>query len=453
MLAGDVAESPFRYVELPSEEVARAICERALLIRAIVEVWGEGDDAEGLKAAIAAYPSERKRAFLAPEATFKIEVEDFGVKGGSKHVVKRVDELGVEFTGKVDLTTPEHLFWCIASDVPDTNVGLPKTPKRMFFGRVIAQGDKASIHAYDLKQRKYIGPTSMNAEMSMLMANMVRARPGGVVFDPFVGTGSLLIAAAHHGALTMGLDIDVRVIKLGRSSESRKGKFGETAEDGSTVNVWTNFEQYNLTPPLALVHGDLHALPTRTFGLEGILQGIVADPPYGVRAGGRKSGGRKQLPDDYTIPEDVRDAHIPSTGQYAFGECMDDLMDFAARFLEIGGLICFFVPGEKGEPNPERELPTHPALRLRWHSLEIFNTLWGRRLVTYEKIAPYDVEISRRARAVAVARRQASDEPDLIERMRALVYAADRKKSRFAQRFATRSQEEIDALRRARKSS
>lgn len=38
---------------------------------------------------------------------------------------------------------------------------------------------------------------------------------GSLVFDPFVGTGSILVAAAHRGARTLGTDIDMRVLKLG----------------------------------------------------------------------------------------------------------------------------------------------------------------------------------------------------------------------------------------------
>ena len=447
-LPGDVAESPFYFVNLPSEDVARAICARTLLVRAIIDLWGYGDDLESLKAALVACPSERKAKYLAADARFKVEVEDFGLKGGRKHLVERVEALDLPFLGKVDLMSPRDVYWSIHTDVQPT-AGLPMTPKRMFFGRVIAKSDRTIVNTYDLKQRAYLGPTSMDAEMSLLMANMVRARRGGVVLDPFCGTGSLLIGAAHYGALTMGLDIDIRVIKHGKSAQAPKGKdskFGETSEDGGTVNVWTNFQQYNLMPPVALIRGDLHALPTRTFGLEGTLQGIVADPPYGVRAGGRKSGGRKPLADDYKIPEELLDEHIPSTSPYPFGECLDDLMDLAARFLSIGGLICFFVPGECDDPDPERELPKHPALRLRWHSLETFNAVWGRRLVTYEKVAPFDIVAAQKSRAEAEAARLASTEPDLIERMRALVYSSDRKRARFDQRFKGFSPEEIKVL-------
>lgn len=44
---------------------------------------------------------------------------------------------------------------------------------------------------------------------------LAQVRRGSLVFDPFVGTGSILIAAAARGALTLGADIDMRVIKFG----------------------------------------------------------------------------------------------------------------------------------------------------------------------------------------------------------------------------------------------
>lgn len=43
-----------------------------------------------------------------------------------------------------------------------------------------------------------------------------QVRPRSLVYDPFVGTGSILVAAAHYGAHTLGADIDARVICLGK---------------------------------------------------------------------------------------------------------------------------------------------------------------------------------------------------------------------------------------------
>ncbi len=42
------------------------------------------------------------------------------------------------------------------------------------------------------------------------------ARPGTLVWDPYCGTGSILLAAARFGAHVMGGDIDMRVLKLVR---------------------------------------------------------------------------------------------------------------------------------------------------------------------------------------------------------------------------------------------
>ena len=40
------------------------------------------------------------------------------------------------------------------------------------------------------------------------------------MYDPFVGTGGVLLAAAHHGAATLGSDIDMRVIRLGKTDKA-----------------------------------------------------------------------------------------------------------------------------------------------------------------------------------------------------------------------------------------
>ena len=56
----DVDATPFWYVDLPSEELARAIASRALLVRGIVEEWGSGADEEACARAAAAYDESRK---------------------------------------------------------------------------------------------------------------------------------------------------------------------------------------------------------------------------------------------------------------------------------------------------------------------------------------------------------------------------------------------------------
>lgn len=44
----------------------------------------------------------------------------------------------------------------------------------------------------------------------------LQVQRGHLVYDPFVGTGSILVAAAYYGAYTLGADIDIRVVRDGK---------------------------------------------------------------------------------------------------------------------------------------------------------------------------------------------------------------------------------------------
>lgn len=106
--------------------------------------------------------------------------------------------------GRVNLKNPDHKFWLIETDDYGVNNGLPPVAeRRIFFGREIGAADRKLIPTYQLKSRNYLGPTAMDAEVAFLMANQALVEPEKLVYDPFVGTGSILVAAAHFGAMTM----------------------------------------------------------------------------------------------------------------------------------------------------------------------------------------------------------------------------------------------------------
>lgn len=122
-----------------------------------------------------------------------------------------------------------------------------------------------------------------------------------------------------------------------------------------------------------------------------VFHALVCDPPYGVRAGGRKSGGRKLLKgteEPYIIPDDLREGHIPSTAPYTLEECLHDLLDCAARLLTVGGRLVFFYPALR-ERYEASELPHHECLRLVGNSEQILTRVWSRRLLTMEKVTRY----------------------------------------------------------------
>lgn len=98
------------------------------------------------------------------------------------------------FEGKIDLKTPAEVFGVLEDFGLDNNQTQPTPgsaePRQLFMGRYVGQGSRDLVATYDLKKRAYLGTTSMDAELSLVMANMALARPNSLIYDPFVGTGN-----------------------------------------------------------------------------------------------------------------------------------------------------------------------------------------------------------------------------------------------------------------------
>ena len=95
----------------------------------------------------------------------------------------------------VDLQNPQITYKCFEC----MNTGT------LFFGVKVAscrhseksgknQNDDTFYGKYDLKFRPYLGPTSTDHVLAMLMANQAQIKDGDMVYDPFLGTGSIAIA-------------------------------------------------------------------------------------------------------------------------------------------------------------------------------------------------------------------------------------------------------------------
>ena len=128
----------------------------------------------------------------------------------------------IPFKGRVKLTDPDLTFWFIEEYTPKgvpSGVEDTRLPVNKYFLLELASGRGDLPVKYSLKQRKFLGPTSMNAELAFIMANNALAKGGTFVLDPFVGTGSILVAAQAFGAHCLGTDIDIRMLPLKTSEK------------------------------------------------------------------------------------------------------------------------------------------------------------------------------------------------------------------------------------------
>ncbi|XP_064382408.1 tRNA (guanine(10)-N2)-methyltransferase homolog [Halichondria panicea] len=380
-------ENPFLVVQLQSEECARKISSRAMLIKSMFELWGWGRDYSELETSISQeFPSQRMEPYTRNDYTFKVIGSGFSKKctmERQKEIYKKLSFLPLN--GKVDVKNPTHEFY-ILEDYGDHPNTAPEDPLRVFFGRLIARGQRHLIKHYAVKDRVFIGNTSMDAQLSLIMANQAQVKTGSLVFDPFAGTGSVLVACAHHGGHVMGADID-KILLHGRGYSSRAGarKFRARGE-----SVRANLRQYGLE---ALYLDMLIADAAQCVWREGeLFDAIVTDPPYGVREGARKIGSKRATPNSIT-PERA-EGHIPAVRTYNLSDVYSDLVHFAARFLVMGGRLVYWVPGVKAEFSREL-LPSHPCMELVCVSEQPLQTLVGRWLITMEKTAQWTPQADR----------------------------------------------------------
>lgn len=173
------------------------------------------------------------------------------------------------FKGPIIMSKPDETFTLLEVwEHPDpSRKPLPTHPLSIHLGRFLSTSARDHVGKFDLKKRAYIATTSMEAELSLVTANIAMAGPGKLFYDPFVGTGSFPVSCANFGAMCWGSDIDGRSIR---------GKGGKKSLKG-------NFEQYGLTSG----HGDFFAadLTNNPFARRRLWDGIVCDIPYGVREG------------------------------------------------------------------------------------------------------------------------------------------------------------------------
>ena len=390
----------------PGDDVIREIVRRCCTIRSVTEVWvdsfADGRANGGVAAASVDAVDESffdrvvLPAFVGKgENSWRVDFRRYGRGGrsglsyleksellkGFDPIFRRLAQHPSVTEFNVNLTQSEHTFlyfedWSAFHGAFEEKkkkkgfcikAGQDRRPQHILFGRVVAEGINFE-HAYAVRQRPFIGTTTMDAVSAQMSANAARLmRRGEVdarVLDPFAGTCSLLIAAANLGAMCVGSDIDADTLGLGvalsrtnadaegeralLSRSKKNANFKRKRGDGTLfVQVGgspvDNFEYYMLGSKLEKLTccnvGQWLDAEMRSQSGSGVeehensFDAIVTDPPFGRR----------------------ERAHDPSlglnTGKAArgdpMGKCGDThitLLQVAARVLKPGARLVFWMP-------------------------------------------------------------------------------------------------------------
>ncbi|XP_060524759.1 tRNA (guanine(10)-N2)-methyltransferase homolog [Cylas formicarius] len=365
---------PFWIVEFASEEEAKLVASRSVSLRNCLELWAHEKSLEKLHETL----KNKEKTFYSDfsnNKSFKVEVETFCRHFTQKEKIEKIETFSyLPLKGPVNLKNPElHLqyieYYGTRANDP------PLKPYHVFFGRLVANGLRQLIKQLSLKTRKFIGNTSMDPQLSLLMANQARVKNGDLVLDPFVGSGSLLVAAAQFGGYVFGSDIDYLMLH-GKTKPTRINQ--KVREKDESVKA--NMRQYNLEHRyLDILVNDF----SMVFWKDSMkFDSIITDPPYGIREATERVGTTRE---NFLINEKYLPTHIPAKTEYGIPTIYRDLLNFSAKHLQIGGrLVCWFPVFR--EDYTEDCLPAHPCLKIVANCEQPLSMVTSRRLLTYEKL-------------------------------------------------------------------
>lgn len=151
--------------------------------------------------------------------------------------------LGARLAGRgtVDLSDPERTVRVLLGD------------DQALVGIEAALVDRSAYQARHPEKRPFTSPVSTHPRLARAQINLARAPPGSRVWDPFCGTGGLVLEAALAGYQAVGSDLDPGMIE---GTRENLAAFGAEAE---------------------LVEGDVEAVGKDLAPVAA----VVTDPPYG----------------------------------------------------------------------------------------------------------------------------------------------------------------------------
>lgn len=222
---------------------------------------------------------------------FRTRARGLGVDVDTKAVE---GALGADFgkTGRVDLRSPAVEFRVLVG-------------QEFLLGRVLHAVDRSALEARKVTHRSFRLPISLHPKLARALVNLSRVPTGGVLLDPFCGTGGIVLEAAKMDLRPVAADLKTTMLAGARRSLRHLGADAH------------------------FVTADAGRGPWRT----GTIAGIATDPPYG-RAASTRGEPRLTLYErsfaafDELLPAKHHVAVVlPSDEAVALGEARWDLIE------------------------------------------------------------------------------------------------------------------------------
>ena len=139
---------------------------------------------------------------------------------------------------------------------PDVRYRAVLTDGKCIFGRVLASVDRGSFEDRKPQNKPFFYPGVLMPRLARSLVNIARSGPGSMILDPYCGTGGILVEAGLMGAVTLGCDVQRKIL----------------------LGARMNLDFY--VPDYSLMFQDAGNMALK----DGCIDCVVTDPPYGRSA-------------------------------------------------------------------------------------------------------------------------------------------------------------------------
>jgi tRNA (guanine10-N2)-dimethyltransferase len=194
------------------------------------------------------------------------KVKEYAKKLDTMFIERKLGEiiLDIKVNARVSLKNPEKTFIGIMTD------------DKFVFGVKIAEIPPKQFVERRPKKKPFFHPSAMPPKLARCMVNLAKPKTEELVFDPFCGTGSMLIEAALIGCRVLGLDAQRHMAR------------------GSLKNL----AHFNIKPE-GIIVADAREPPVKKVDC------IVTDPPYGRSASTLKRTTKQLVEEVLTAANDI----------------------------------------------------------------------------------------------------------------------------------------------------
>ncbi|KAL5967638.1 hypothetical protein TSMEX_004607 [Taenia solium] len=397
---------PYVKIKLPNDDIAARFIERSMLIKFIYSI------PEIPLSLIGKYfYSDHSYKVIVSSVNKRIPLED------RLPYINRLIDAHVGSSAPVSLNNPDYQLHIIFEFTKAKTHQNDQTLLRVYYGREVGESSRRRIlNEFDLSKRTYLGNTTMDVCLAGIIANACLCGPGDIVWDPFLGTGGMVLAASVWGAYGAGNDIDYALVHgIGASPKAGQGK--RHADEC----LRANYRQYNLLSRyldvLIADSASLDRLLRCPSTASGLFDAIVTDPPYGVRERTCRvaseaiekepsmqttmyideiTGGKQfaMVPNEdglVPVPHDL--PHFPHKENYPLQEIYGDLLKLASLLLKPRGRLVFWMPVNKSKHSRSYSLPIHPRFQLISVCEQALNRATSRLLLVMEKLLPEEADL------------------------------------------------------------